>query len=94
VRVLDDRMLTVTFGSHREKVTGNSRKLHHKNFAILNTIRVIKSRTMRWGEHVVRIGKKRDGCRVLAERRTEKNHLEDPEAYRRITLKWTFKKSL
>jgi len=43
---------------------------------------------------VVHIGKKRDGCRVLAERRTEKNHLEDLDVERRITLKWIFKKSL
>jgi len=30
VMVLEDRMLKVTFGSQREKVAGNLRKLHHK----------------------------------------------------------------
>jgi hypothetical protein len=30
MRILEDRMLRVTFGSQREKVAGNSRKLHHK----------------------------------------------------------------
>jgi hypothetical protein len=30
VRVLEDRMLRVTFGSQREKAAENSRKLYHK----------------------------------------------------------------
>jgi hypothetical protein len=46
VRVLEDRMLRVTFGTQREKVTGNSRNLQHKSFPILNIIRVIKCNEM------------------------------------------------
>jgi hypothetical protein len=32
---------------------------------MLDIIRVIKSRRMRWAEHVVCVGEKRDACRIL-----------------------------
>jgi hypothetical protein len=46
------------FGPKRDEVTGEWRKLHneelHDLYCSLNTVRVTKSRRMRWTEHVAR----------------------------------------
>jgi hypothetical protein len=50
-------------------VTGVSRKLHneelHNLYSSPNIIRMIKSRRMRWAEHVSRMGEKRNAYRIL-----------------------------
>jgi len=50
-------------------VTGEWRKLHNVELKDLycspNIVRVIKSRRMRWAEHVARMGEERDVYRVL-----------------------------
>jgi hypothetical protein len=43
-----------------------------------NIIRVIKSRRMRWAEHVALMGERRGVYRVLVGKPEGKNHLEDP----------------
>jgi hypothetical protein len=47
------------FGLKREEVTGEWRRLHHKGIYVLcsssNSIRVIKSRRLRWAGHVARM---------------------------------------
>ena len=57
------------FGSKRDKVTREWRKLHNKKLNDLYSspkiVRVIKWRRMRWAGHVARMGKKRGVCRVL-----------------------------
>ena len=57
------------FGSWRDEVTGEWRKLHNEELNDLysspNTDRVIKVRRMRWAGHVARIGKRRVVYRVL-----------------------------
>ena len=49
------------FGPRRDEVTGECRRLHNKEpyalYSSQNIIRVIKSRKMRWAEHVARMGK-------------------------------------
>jgi hypothetical protein len=46
-------MLRIVFGSKRDKVTGEWRKLHNEELHYLysspNIVRVIKSRRVRWG---------------------------------------------
>jgi hypothetical protein len=57
------------FGSKRDEVTGEWRKLHIEEINNLysspNIIRVTQSRKMRWAGHIARMGKKRGIYRVL-----------------------------
>jgi hypothetical protein len=59
--VFENRVLRRIFGPERVEVTG-LRKLHNEKLHNLyyspSVIRMIKSRTMRWAGHVVRIEKK------------------------------------
>jgi len=54
------------------------------------SIRVIKSRGMRWAGHVTRMG--RGVYRVLVGRSEGWDHLEDPGVDGRIILMWIFRK--
>jgi hypothetical protein len=49
--------------------TGGWRKLHneelHNLYSSPSIIRMIKSRSMRWAEHVARMGEKRNAYRIL-----------------------------
>jgi hypothetical protein len=51
------------FGTKRDEVTGEWRKIHNEELNDLycspNIVRVIKSRRMRWAEHVARLGVRR-----------------------------------
>ena len=62
-------MLRRIFGSRRDEVTGEWRKLHDDELNDLycspNVVRVINSRGMRWAGHVARMGEGRVVCRVL-----------------------------
>jgi len=63
LRVFENRVLRRIFGPKRDEVTGEWRKLHNEEVNYLhsspNTVRVIKSRIMRWAGHVVRMGERR-----------------------------------
>jgi hypothetical protein len=63
LRVFEKRVLSRIFGTKRDEVTGEWRKLHSEELHILysspNIIRQIKSRRMRWAGHVARVGKER-----------------------------------
>jgi hypothetical protein len=60
--VFENRVLRRIFGPKRDEATGEWRRLHNEELNDLqsspNTIRVIKSRTMRWAGHVARMGEK------------------------------------
>jgi len=60
-RVFENKVLRRIFGSKRNEVTGEWRKLHNEElnylYSSLNIIIVIKSR-MRWAGHVVRMGER------------------------------------
>ena len=70
------------FESRRDEVTGKWRKLHNEELNDLycspNIIRVIKSRRMRWAEHVARIGERRGVHRVLVGKPEGKRPLGRP----------------
>jgi len=62
-------VLRRVFGSKRDEVTGEWRKLHNEELNDLyrspNIVPVIKSRIIRWAGHVARMGEKRGIYRVL-----------------------------
>jgi hypothetical protein len=67
--VFEKRVLRRIFGSKRDEVTGEWRKLHSEELRILysspNIIKQIKSRRLRWAGHVTRMGEKRNVYKVL-----------------------------
>jgi len=69
LRVFENRVLRRIFGSRRDEVTGEWRRLHNEElndlYSSLNILRVIKSRRMRWAGHVARMGEERGVYRVL-----------------------------
>jgi hypothetical protein len=60
LRVFENKMLRRIFGSKRDDVTGEWRRLHNKVLYALypspNIIRMMKSKAMRWAGHVARMG--------------------------------------
>jgi hypothetical protein len=67
LRVFENGVLRRIFGPKRDEVTGKWRKLHNEELRDLysspSKIRIIKSRRMRWAEHVARMwGGMRVGC--------------------------------
>jgi len=69
LRVFENRVLRRVFGPKREEMTGEWRKLHNEELNDLyfspSTVRVIKSRRMRWAGHVARMEEGRGVYRVL-----------------------------
>ena len=65
----ENRVLRGIYGSKRDEVTGEWRKLHNEELNDLygspNILRVIKSIRMRWTGHVARMGEVRDVWGVL-----------------------------
>jgi hypothetical protein len=64
-----NRIPRTIFGPKKEDVPGGWRRQHneefHKLYASQNIIRVIKSRRMRWAEHVERMGEVRNAYQIL-----------------------------
>jgi hypothetical protein len=60
LRLFDNRVLRRIFGPKGDEITGEWRKLHkeelHNLYSSPNIIRQIKSRRIRWEEHVVCMG--------------------------------------
>jgi hypothetical protein len=69
LRVFENRVLRRVFGPKRDEVTGERRKLHNEElsdlYSLPNTVRVVKSRRIRWTGHVARMGEGRGMHRVL-----------------------------
>jgi hypothetical protein len=67
--LFEDRVLRRIFGSKRDEVTGEWRKLHNEELNDLysspNIVRVIKSRRVRWAGHVALMGERRGVYWVL-----------------------------
>jgi hypothetical protein len=74
LRIFENTVLRI-FGPKREE-NGSWKKLHndelHSLYSSPNIVRVIKSRRMRWVEHVARMGEGRGVYRVLAGRTENK----------------------
>jgi hypothetical protein len=82
LRVFENRVLRRVFGPMRDKVTGEWRKLHNEElndlYSLPSTVRVVKSRRMRWVGHVARMGEERGVHRVLVGKREGKRPLGRP----------------
>ena len=67
--MFENRVLRRIFGTKRDKVTEEWRKLHNEGLNDLysspSIVRVIKSRRIRWAGHVARMGEGRGVYRVL-----------------------------
>jgi hypothetical protein len=82
LRVFENRMLRRIFGTKRDEVTGEWRKLHKEElnglFSLPNIVRVIKSRRLKWTGHVARMGEGRGVYRVLVGKPEGKRPLGRP----------------
>jgi hypothetical protein len=82
LRVFEDRVLRRIFGLKRDEVTGEWRKLQNEElndlYSLPNTVRVVKSRRMRWTGHEARMGEDRDVYRVLVGKPEGKRPLGKP----------------
>jgi len=80
LRVFENRVLRRIFGSKKDEITGEWRKLHNeelnKLYSSHNIVQVITSRRMRWAGHVAPIG--RGVYRVLVEKTDRKRPLRRP----------------
>jgi hypothetical protein len=67
--VFENRVLRRIFGPKRDEVTAEWKKLHseelHNLYSSPDIIRQVKSRRMRWAEHVARMGEERNVYKVL-----------------------------
>jgi hypothetical protein len=82
LRLFENRVLRRIFGSKRDEIMGEWRKLHNEELNDLycsqNIVRVIKSRRMRWAGHVARMGERRGVYRVLVGKPEGKRPLGGP----------------
>jgi hypothetical protein len=94
--ILENVVLRGLFGPKRDGVTGEWRKLHNEELYDLycspNIVRMIKSRIMRWEEHVENMGATRGVYRDLVGKLEERDHVGDPGIDGIIILKWIFMK--
>jgi hypothetical protein len=80
--MFENRVLRRIFGPKRDEVTGEWRKLHneelHNLYSSPYIIRQVKSRRMRWAEHVARMGEERKLYKVLVGKPEGKRPLGRP----------------
>jgi hypothetical protein len=76
------------FGAKRKEVTKGWKNLHEeeRHNLYFSSIRVIKSKRMKWVEHVGRMEEMRNACTVLVRRPEGKNYLGDLDVDGRIVV--------
>ena len=91
LRVFEIMALRRIFGTRRDEVTAEWRRLHNEELNDLysspNNLRVIKSRRMRWAGHVARTGEERAVCMVLVGKPEGRRPLGRPRR-RWVDNKW------
>jgi len=94
--VFENRMLRRVFGSKRDEVAGEWRKLHNEELDDLysspSIFRVIKSGRMRWAGHVARMGRGEAYTEFWWGNLRERDHLGDPGLDGMIILRSIFRK--
>jgi hypothetical protein len=96
LKVCENRVLRRIFGSKREEVPGEYRKLYNEGlnhlYSSLNIIWAIKSRGMRWAAHVARMEERGDlHTWFWWGNLKDRDKLEDLGVDWRIRLKWVNK---
>jgi hypothetical protein len=90
LRVFENRVLRRIYEPKRDEVTGEWRRLHneglHDPYSSLNTIRVIKSRSMRWAGYVDSRERREVHTGFCSVSMTEIDHSEEPCVNGRIIL--------
>jgi hypothetical protein len=80
--VFENRVFRRIFGPKRDGVTGGWRKPHneelHNLYSSPSTIKILKSRRMRWAGHVARMGERRNVYRLLVGKPEGKRPLGRP----------------
>ena len=80
--VFENRVLRRIFGTKRDEVTGEWRKLHNEELYDLycspKIVRVIKSRRMRWAGHVARMRRGEVYTKFWWGNLRKRDHLGDP----------------
>jgi len=96
LRVFENRVLRRVFGSTRDKVTGEWRKLHNEElsdcYSLPNIVRVVNSRRMRWAGHVACVGEGKGVHRVLVGKPEGKRPMGRPRRRLEVNIKWIFRK--
>ena len=79
--MFENRVLRRIFGSKRNKVTGEWRKLHYGElndlYSLPNIIQLITSRRMRWAGHEARMVERRGVYRLMVGSPEGKDNLDD-----------------
>jgi hypothetical protein len=82
VWIFEIRVLRKVFGSKRDEVTGEWRRPHHEDpyemYSSPTSIRVTKSKIMKWTGDIARMGNRRGAYRVLARKPDGKRPLGRP----------------
>jgi len=93
--MFQNRELRRIFGSKRDEVTGEWRKLLKEElndfYSSPNIARVIKLR-MRWAGHVARMGRVEAYTGFWLRNLRERDHMEDPGIDGSKILRWIFRK--
>jgi hypothetical protein len=96
LRVFENGVLRRIFGSKRDEITVNWRKLHDEELNDLysspNCVWVIKSSMIRWAGRVARMGRVEVNKGFWWRNLRERDHLGDPGVDGSIVLRWIFRK--
>jgi hypothetical protein len=86
ISVFENRVLRRRFGPKRDEVTGEWIQLHNEElrdlYSSTSIIIIMKSRRMRWVEHIARMGEKRNAYKLLVGMPEGKRPLGSPRRRR------------